>query len=1374
MVQTNIPGMVGIDTTPSARLQEDKRIAALAKKVGIATIEDISGARREADLEAIGKANPVPLQQRNLLEEVEASRQVKEMAEAEADQADQIPENATPEEVARIMAGTAPSAVVDLDAKRKQDAIDRNRLTPQIAEAAERLGFPGVVGLRGLWDATQALGGMTKEGAPLVKAIGRMGKLAKWAGHQEGGQQGVGRLAVDQAQKARLLATGKWKQSMNWQRSPTLTGDIEITGDPNNTQGIQLKEEETVGTPLYEGDRSVPLNTTSIVLEVLGAGMLDKGKIITDPELYNIMGINAERHFINGMYSSEGKLNATPLQSDTGLDPSGEEEVRQYEIKKNQKLEELGKDIYREYKQTRAAFDGLATDAYTQEINDINPAVFTQLGGMAKEIYAKVNSDLIERIPEKAFKDPKTGELTKNPVKYYIKARGAKVFEEMYRIYSGLFATKEVKPQSMVLDKGVIAGEGGQITRKMTTRLAEEIGNPDLVFEAMENQSAVPIHNNQRRTRFSTLMFMLGIGHGGKVMGQADKNKQPLPEEYDQFVERNNKKNYYADMFKVGGQKFKDLQSEKMALKENWEHLKRTSAPEAMVKAAKKAFQNYKPKTILRLEQEKAINIQEAMLRWNGQINYLTYAVQLLTGRMHVQQTLYNPQGHPQIRNVVDGNNKFRFIPSRNTDLKNISMIEKNWLEGMSAALFEDPKVIDPRTQKTYESWKKEKSFRMPREERIRLFHELEATALANPNEGLYNQYVAWGKELLKITATMNIDQAANILKNIKNATSDQQVSQITTTIEQVYQSLDPLSEPLKVYLAKFEMDAVRQADYLMALAEYTAAKKDTKQFIDEQTFEMDGQTHGPTSMGMLFGSKSIGKRSGMITGIPFIQKLNTDEYKDLRDAMADHMLQQFAATLESTDFAAYREKVGDHIDDALQTVLTEAISDRENFLKKSPMTMGYGQDIESLKRHIEKTIFLSDTIKQIEATHKLKRSTIVSFLHTMLVDSIFQTMDVEAIQTMDTVKNVAWQSVLLNEMIPIRQPNGLLTFAAGVQYHKDQELGWRAKPGEITKSGQVTETTYKGEASAQAERLRPDSEPEIGGWTASRILAALVQAFDANMVATVFSNNRYDSKTDTLVPTGTWNFIKEQAKSLGAISKEGVSNPFVLQIFDAFLVDSATLGSVREAANKSHKRDMLNESAAQKVFDWYHKERRLALDALAKDTDSYTMLKDGRPDPSGRFRKIAELFSGERAKGTGNPYANLVKFIKKNLQEKWHRNQTVEVTQWDPSKNKMVTTTEPVKKETLAQWDDRKYKISKRIASQIEMALSSSPYGDIMSDFKQKNALTGQQVGYIVSMLGDVLNLKENISESEKNIEEAQEYNRQTMTAKSGNIDLG
>ena len=1320
------------NVTPASNLLKNKKLLSMAQNVGFVTPED-RVARVEKDKQVPYQDPTIEALQTDIANVGQAEQVAGGMAEAEAAQQ----EPASVEELTNIMNAPIYTGTIDETEAAQKELRIVNKLNPMVAQAAETLGFKGVNTLAGLWNVAKATEAVGNTGKAFTSALANIGKTAKFMADKMN-------LDIDKAQKKIFLEQGNWKVAQAAKRADSKIDPIPGVED----NSVIFGEYTPAKNPIWKGDASLNINTTNILMDVVGAGAINEnGKIVVDPEFWNIMALNAEASFIEGMYATDQEKNVSDIVENASNEgrkvteedkkrfgvtpPENKEEAeydnKQYIIKKSQGLEKLGKNIYREYKQTRAAMDGLPTDSYLREIDDINKGVFTQLGSIAKEMYAAANTDEITVAPRKKG-------MEKTPVEFLINRTGAIKFEEMYKVYKSLFAAKEVKPQPLATKGGVIGYEGTQITRRMTTFMGEDIGDTTMSFEAMANQNKVALVNDPQRTMLSTLFFMLALGNGGTIARDTDPMGNPIVGSPERFVDGPNGRNYYQDIFNTGRATYDKLQAEKRALEQNVQDLKNSgdASPET-IKAAQAIADAYKPATILRLERQKSVNVQEAMLRYDNKVNHLTYALQLLTGRMHAQQTLYNPQAHKQVRQIVGGGNRYQYIPGT------MGPVESIWIEGMTANLFEDPKVTDPNTnKKVMESWKKTKGFRMPREERLKLFKQMQST---RGQGGLWDQYVAWGQELKQL---LNIDkqEAKTYLYQLKNQTN----KNVGKVLKQRYGN-DPVSPRLKAYLADFEQDGIHQADFLIALSDYDRVSEHNKvnpnnkiQFTDTQVFEIDGKTHGPGTMGMQFGSVSMAKRSDMIMDLPLAEKIQSDEYKDLRDAMATTMVDELKRSIESGKLAGF----GTSTNQALTSILDAAIADRENFLKKSPMTMGYGQDIESLKRHVEKTVYQSDEIRQLIADNGLGMKRTINFLHTVLVDSIFQNMDSHAIEAMSTLKSVGWQSVLLNEMIEIGQPTGLKAYAAGMEYEQDIQTQWKAPPGVVTESGKVIDYTYEGKAEAQALRHRQDSPPEIGGWTVSRILASLIQAYDASMATGVFTNKRYNHNGGPPLETGNWNKVIETAK------KNGATNPFVFQNFDAFVGDSGTIGIVRDIANDIHKGDIINQDAASKVFNWYHKQRKEALKKLSEDDSTYEMLAGGEYLEGGSYMKVAELFSGDRyaSKTKPNPYKNLTKFVKKNINVPWNRG-----------------------KESLVKWGERKQEVARAIAHKIEKDLRvvNNPI-DVMH---ATNKLTGQQIYQMISAINANLDLDSRVRDTESNIANGKNEIRKRLSGRSNNIDF-
>ena len=1187
--------------------------------------------------------------------------------------ANQVATESNIEDLAGVMASTTEESIAN-KTPEELATEEAARIKPRVQQFGEIFN-KDIKTLRGAYELEKAITEVDTVDESASSFGGAIQRAGKVAGLANTGRIGGTKLTADQ--KAKFLSTGNFRGAAQTVDSPA--------------------------QPLYKNINNLNTTNSNIFYDVLDAGTLnDKGTFIVDPELFGLMGVLTEEHFVQSMFTTD-----PDEVSETVGETTEQEAVKQIEFKKSQGIQNLGKEIYREYKRTKAAQKGLGDTAeYLNEIENISPSVFTQIGDIAKTSYAAANSDMI-------VEKNKDGRVVFEPTE-----RGAKIFENMYRVYTGLFSTTEVKPLDSPSQDGRVMGEASQYTRDMTTRLSKEIGDTSAHFEATKNMNEVAFVNDPNREKVATYLAMLALANAGTV--------KSTPNMQDEYMPGRNNDIFYANIFKIGKQKYQDLLNEKASLRNKVQRLIAQGASEEQVKLAEKTYNQYNPKNILRLEREKFVNIMESAGRYTGKSNFLTFALQLLTGRMHAQQTIYNPQASPIIRGIVGGGNKYQWQPGKGGKL------EQNWTEGMSKHLFEDPKVTNEEGRKVESSFKKEYGMGRPTEERIRVFKEFEKQAEENPGAGLYNQYVQWGNELIDKTAGFNTKEANAILNAFKKATG-QQGNEIKKQIGQRY-GTDPLSPRLKSYLADFEIDAIHQADYLMALAKYERAKKNGTIFTDTQAFEIDGQTHGPSTLATLLGSLNMAKRSGIIMKTPFLEKLESSDYKDVRDAMADEMRRKFPSLVKGVTKITHDSKAGlPSIANAYEKILEEAIGDRENFLKKSPMTMGYGQDIFSLKQHVDRTVFLNDNIKSIMSNNKLSNDEVIDFLHTILVDSIYETMDPQTLRMTKLMKAIAFMSPLSSQLLQIKQPTGLISTLAGLTSEQAGQTQYQVK-NEEGKPRTVTVQHYNVKTDPSAIKPMPGKAAEFGGYAVGRAQPSIIQAFDSNMV----------TKTFTL----SWNKIKEVAKSLGA------ANPFVLQIYDAFLTDSGTMDVVRRSANEHHKNSIINEQGIEKLFDWYESSFTEKLNTLSNDTTTYQLFKDGIVNKESEFKTIAGLLAKpDRFKNGARK--TFVKLIQRQGDFKWERGDNNSITG-----------------DTLEEWNKKTFNAAKKMAVVLEEKINSQLKVNKKSLLDK--SFTGQEIGIILKEITQILDMPQRIREGRKDVTRARgELAREIGSQATLNIDL-
>ena len=967
------------------------------------------------------------------------------------------------------------------------------------------------------------------------------------------------------------------------------TNDPSVLVDrPLNEEAFQKFDAEsnliTPTAPIKKGS-VVNVATQPLIYqkELLDASiMTPEGQMVIDPELGRVMSLSTEQFLLQSMFEAEDNT-----KNIEGLDADdGKPNTISYKLTKAKGNERLGRQIFQNYKRVQAESKGLATDSYVQDYDQVSSEAFTFLGDQAKEIYARANPDILVRNPV----------LVNGQVEFTLTQEGINQLGILNDKAKGLMAQPEVKPNLAATESGKKESEQQVLVRNVTTALGP-MGNTAVVEEAMLNANSTAFINDPRRE--STLFLLATQAMINAI--NPDPNKQTYP-----------------SMFKIGLGKLQDAQNEK-ALLANAAVRAAEQGKNAKSIALQKQAEEYNPQRIVQENREKFLNVLGAAAEYSGRANHLTFGLQALTGRIHSQQTLYNPQAHKMIRFLAGSGNVYQFQANDNSEIGNL------WKEVISAHLFE-------------KRFKKEKGFARSPEERINIFNQE-----AQTRGGLYDQYIRWGNQLLAATQNFNTNNAKELVLQFRNVTKGQETQQTQQMKQMLRQRLmnefgnDVLDNDLKAYLGNLEEEAILHADYLMDLAKWDNASKNNLVHKTTITMELDGKTHGPATMAMLLGSIPIAKRAGVV--VPDMGNVSTklEEYKDLRDAMADSMLLKVesasgaAGSIPTNELPVYKE------------ILKLAVQDRANFLKKSPMTMGYGQDLVSLQQHVDTTVFMGigkdangysiqDLIKQ----NNLDTNKVTDFLHAALVDSIYETFDADTLQVNQVIKSNAQLSVLTEQILSFTNAMGFKSYLAG-----------KETDPEATKQGQfefrdprqkVAVQFYKTKTSPSAVRMKGDME-QVGGRTVGLSLPVPVQSYDGNMVGRTLSGESYQR-------------IKSDTERLGG------SNVFVLPIFDAFVTDLGSLQAVRAEANRHHRESILNHDYTQSILDGWFNEAMTNLNAIDSNTNvdwkSATDLQAGAP-----FKGLAHLF--KEVSKSGKSYSNLNIMLSRMSDERKAPNETIE-----------------------------------------------------------------------------------------------------------------
>ena len=886
-------------------------------------------------------------------------------------------------------------------------------------------------------------------------------------------------------------------------------------------------------------DSNVNLSAKGIFFDprVLDAGKYnqDTGRIGIDPEFGNIMSLVTESYLHNQMVANE-ESEAPPGSELDDPTESAAPGVPTTRIAKAKGRERLGREIYQEWKRQSAINQGRPSDDYLKDIDAISPETFTFIGDMAKEVYSKANPDILVR------DDTQVGEPG-GQVYFQLTSEGALELERLNNSFKGLFALPDIPPLNAPSATAQPVFESRTRVRPITTKVGD-MKDISTLQTSIANYNKVAYINDPIRETTTMMVGMLGLLNAKVLTNQ-----------------------FYSDMLDIGDKKLAELMNEKERLKNI---AIRNESAEQMQQALP-----YDPIKILQSEREKAVNILSGIAKYSGKENFLTLSIQGLTGRTHVQQTVYNPQAHKVVRGVVGSGNVFKWRAGSGGNLENA------WKEIIATRLFKKPGIGKTKTLST--------------PERISLF---ESSVSNNTNE--YVQAVAWGNELIQANENFDTAGAKEIFIRLRNANTPEEATTIKKEMQQRFGN-DPLSGPLKAALASHGKEFAMVAGYYIELAKYDKALKSNtesgKQFISTLTVEQDGMTHGPATNAILLGIPEMAKRGGFIRTQDFTA---TDEI-DLRDAMKDIMIDtvsdQASSLYPQEQAAGYKE------------ILELAVQDKDNFLKKSPMTMGYGQELTSLKMHVETTVFTGpqgNAIRAVAEKINISPDDAIDFLHAMLVDSIFNVLDSKVINTGRLLKANALFSTITNELLYFDNAMGFRSYAAGKQMvpelTRQTSFSWRPEEGQ-TKGKKVSIELYKDQPEASA--IKPGMGP--GGYTSGRIQPIAIQSYDGNMVSRTAGQ-------------ASWNTITNNVPQGG--------KPFVLPIFDAFVTDLGSFNSVRQESNKHWAQAIQEHSYVKSIFeDWYSETMEATQNKLAKNPEGiidWVAATNGE----GPFRGLAFQFS--------------------------------------------------------------------------------------------------------------------------------------------------
>ena len=495
--------------------------------------------------------------------------------------------------------------------------------------------------------------------------------------------------------------------------------------------------------------------------------------------------------------------------------------------------------------------------------------------------------------------------------------------------------------------------------------------------------------------------------------------------------------------------------------------------------------------------------------------NYLTYDIQAFAGRMAPQQTHYDPTTSKTVRFVTGNATPVKVTPGsrQNRNIRQMyamMLVPKKYGVANSEGKIQKVDALLP---------------------------EGREAALEKATPELY----AWGKRVEEV---------------LNNSMTDAQAEAISQAIEKGI----PLNSQEFPQVNTLALDPQADADLLAAIRDkgedgpsFIEGLIDFKDYMDSQkagrphysffNAAIDGKTNGIASNGLMMGSEKVAMKTGATRSDNSAFAL--DDNIDIRDDLATIL-----TGLIDNGFDGAHPDSGT----AISHVAKKVFNNRD-LNKKTTMTFGYGKDIDSFQSDIKDTIAqIAQTDPEFaEALNELEGEDVAGMLLSKYNDGLFEVMSAEGLEARSMMWYTSFMHAMYDEPITMESHTGYeLRFGGNAPVGFDESVSARYEVVEDGKRvAKPTVTAYETKATAAASKRRVDAEgnvtEDVGGLAWGGAIPGPVQSLDAATVAKTFSGK-------------SWDRLKSASHG----------NPFLHQVYDAFITDANGFDVVVKEANNN------------------------------------------------------------------------------------------------------------------------------------------------------------------------------------------------------------
>ena len=807
------------------------------------------------------------------------------------------------------------------------------------------------------------------------------------------------------------------KKMVDLVKNKELTGGWGLSSSLKTAEGESIKSiYKEKGTEAGQQALAVSYaNSPMHIMQKSGATQITpEGSTEIDPNFVATLSAVTENFLMGAQVASDAGAPKEKVDEFSGVSEL-ERPESDYEFTKAQGNQRLGNDIHREYQRVKNQREGKPTDQY----EDLSPTEATVLGDLAKELFYEANEDdgIIRRTE---------GDVN-NPVKFMITAKGIDVLSKSNEARKRLFPTNNVRPSKSVLEKGNFVGEALKLTKKTTTK-AGKLGDTRLIDQAMENLHNIPNKVDPRRARvlLTTALPAMKAAIQGNYEGEWNNIAGIGIDQLNDFTAAkalSDRKNQKAELDAL--EKGKPFYPTEYNIRENMDSLVDTLAQ----------------------------SIRAIAMERKG-LNHLTYAMQSFTGRVHPQQTYFDPTASKIVRFVTTN-----AVP---VTVKKGSRQDYN-LRQMYAMMF-----------------------------------------IGDASEALPQQRM----EYLKIHGPKLYELGKTIREVLDRTITNEQAEAVAQAIDnnipltdQRFPQVPELKLPKNVmnYLNEKGEDALAVLEGLIDYSHYVDNQKAGKPHLSFFNAYMDGKTNGIANNGIQLGVKEVAERTGVIRSQNAKELLDDG---DIRAALADRI-----AAVNVEGIPGTIENKGP-VYDLLQKFGARKGLARD-LQKDTTMQFGYGKELDSFKNNVDEAIekfLVNDPDFKIAYDRALPQfkspEALRDVIHKVYMEKLVETLSDDAADARAVMRANATMYALMDDIFSIKGPSGFNINIAGTDYELDPESDIHYK---VKGKERAVTIGKKKDTSAAARGESP------GLYAYGRSLPAPIQSIDASTVAQTVTGKSWE-----------------------------------------------------------------------------------------------------------------------------------------------------------------------------------------------------------------------------------------------------------------------